>query len=702
MINALNKMADIFTSHNKATFEDVLCSSIQILAEAARVERVSVFRLISDSGRYGQIYAWAHGKSVPLDERLVVLPNIPVMTAWLDILSRGECYNGNVRDMTKDQADFCNSINTKSVFLAPVLTQGKFWGFVAMEDMSNCRYFADDCIELMRSAAQLCVNAFIRSEITREAVAANAFTHAILEAIPSGFTVFDEDLHVIDCNSSILKLLGTTKQYYIDNFHEFSSEFQNDGSRSIIMAKEFAKRAVQGNTQIFEWTHRSLSGELIPFEVTLTRTKYNGKFIILGYQYDISNLKKMMENIQEKSELLKDALEKVSIASKAKSEFLSNMSHEMRTPLSAIIGMTTIGMKTSDSERKDYTLKRIEEASTHLLGVINSILDMSKIEAKKFDLCESSFSFRNMLNAVVNVVNIRVKEKQQKLKVRISGDIPDLLFGDEQRLAQVFTNIVGNAVKFTPEEGEIAIDVTYLGENDGLCTMQVSVSDTGVGISPTQQETLFQPFHQAENSTSRKYGGTGLGLTISKSIVEMMGGKIWIESELGKGARFTFTIRAKRGQAKNTVIDSPCTENQAPEGIGLSPPVFAGRRLLLAEDNEINREIVLSLLEPTQLEIHSAANGAIAVQMFQKAPHKYDMIFMDIQMPEMDGLTATRCIRALENPKAKAIPIIALTANVFKEDVEKCLEAGMDCHLGKPLNYEEVISKLQIFLPEAA
>jgi len=525
---------------------------------------------------------------------------------------------------------------------------------------------------------------------------------------------------------------------------------------------------------------------------------------------------------------LKDALDKATIASRAKGEFLSNMSHEMRTPLNAIIGMMTIGKNSSELERKNYALGRIEEASSHLLRVINDILDMSKIEAKKFELSLARFNFEKVLQSVVNILNLRVEEKQQKFKVNIDRNIPEILIGDEQRLSQVITNLAGNAIKFTPDEGEIRIDTKCLEEKDGICTIQVSVSDTGIGISPKQQERLFQPFHQAESSTTRKYGGTGLGLIISKNIVEMMNGQIWVESELGKGSSFIFTIQVERGEEKETgllsrgvnwenarilVVDDDMdtldffrenlkelgvaydTARSAEEALSLvqcsaphniyfldwklpgmdgislaaklkakesnpdnvsvvmfsaaswnsiedeakkagvdkflskplfpstirdtisdclgvankpsadpepAVPVFSGRRILLAEDIDINREIVVALLEPTQLEIDSAENGAIAVEMFRKAPNKYDMILMDMQMPEMDGLTATRTIRALDIPEAKAIPIIAMTANVFHEDIDLCLEAGMNCHLGKPLNYSEVINKLQVYLREAA
>jgi signal transduction histidine kinase len=236
--------------------------------------------------------------------------------------------------------------------------------------------------------------------------------------------------------------------------------------------------------------------------------------------------------------------------SKHKSAFLANMSHEIRTPMNAIIGMITIGKSADDIERKNYCFNKIEDASNHLLGVINDILDMSKIEANKFELSPDEFDFEKTLQRVVNVVNFRVDEKKQKFMVHIDKAIPGSLIGDDQRLAQVMTNLLGNAIKFTPENGSLKLDTRFLGEEDGVCTVQISVTDTGIGISPEQQKKLFQSFQQAEAGTTRKYGGTGLGLAISKSIVEMMGGRIWVESEPAKGSTFSFTAKFKRCEEK--------------------------------------------------------------------------------------------------------------------------------------------------------
>jgi signal transduction histidine kinase/DNA-binding NarL/FixJ family response regulator len=428
----------------------------------------------------------------------------------------------------------------------------------------------------------------------------------------------------------------------------------------------------------------------------------------------------MRHKISASAAKLEAALEKAKSASRAKSNFLSNMSHEMRTPMNAIIGMTMIGKSAPDIEKKDYAFEKIENASTHLLGVINDVLDMSKIEAEKFELSLVEFNIEKMLNKVINVINFRVDEKHQNLKVDLDPKIPRNLFGDDQRLTQVITNLLTNAVKFTPENGSIHLGVRFITEENDLCTIQFNVKDTGIGITEEQQSRLFSSFEQAESSTSRKFGGTGLGLAISKHIVELMNGKIWLESKPGEGSNFIFNVMLKRGREESA--ESSHGADKADSG----PVSFKGRRLLLAEDVEINREIVIALLEPTELEIECAINGKEAVRMFSEKPKQYDLIFMDLQMPEMDGLEATKKIRALEEkiinsdvefPKGtfdhagksfsadnsskespKGVPILAMTANVFKEDIDKCLEAGMNDHIGKPLDFHEVMAKLKNYL----
>jgi len=412
----------------------------------------------------------------------------------------------------------------------------------------------------------------------------------------------------------------------------------------------------------------------------------NGKATrIAGAVMDITESKKVLLNTEQKRLEAEEA-------NKAKTIFLSNMSHEMRTPLNAIIGMTTLGKMSDEIGKKDDAFNKIEGASKHLLGVINDILDMSKIEANKLELSLINFNFAKMIINVTDIIAPRIQEKKQEIYISIDKDIPEALIGDDQRISQVIANLLSNAVKFTPNEGKIYLDARLISEKEGMCRLIISVSDTGIGITEEQKSRLFESFEQADARISRNFGGTGLGLSISKRIVEMMKGEICVDSELGKGSTFVFNILLKRGDAAEEKLT-----NKEPDKNDYTD-LFTGKKVLLAEDVDINQEIVIALLEPTQIDIECALNGAAAVRMFSLSPDKYDLIFMDIQMPEMDGYQATRAIRSMNIPKAKNIPIIAMTANVFREDVEKCLAAGMNDHIKKPIDFTELIKLLRQYL----
>jgi signal transduction histidine kinase len=408
--------------------------------------------------------------------------------------------------------------------------------------------------------------------------------------------------------------------------------------------------------------------------------------------------RELADALRSTVDTLQERIETASLANRAKSEFLANMSHEIRTPISAVIGMTAIAKSASDAERKDYCLDKISDASTHLLGVINDILDMSKIESGKFELSAVNFNFERALQKVSTVINYRISEKNQTFSVQVDERIPKTLVGDDQRIAQVVANLLSNAVKFTPDGGSIRLESRLMGESGGLCEIETSVTDSGIGITREQQPRLFNSFIQADAGTSRKFGGTGLGLAISKRVVEMMGGRIWFESEPGRGSKFSFTVRIPRAAGEPSArLWNVLSDGSAEFGWSTGES-FHGRRLLLVEDMEVNREIVVSLLEPTGIDIDCAKNGAEAVAMFTGEPERYDMIFMDVQMPEMDGYEATRRIRASGLPRAGAIPIVAMTANVFREDVERCLAAGMNDHIGKPMDFYEVLANLRRYL----
>jgi len=634
----------------------------------------------------------------------------------------------------------------------------------------------------------------------------------VVDLISDGYLVVDRQFCILVYNRALLRLfprsanlmLGTDLRSFIEqNFLDLSyNHFLELPARSV----------AQGETAVTEALVRGDSYVSVEVTPVKNRNMHIGYIILFK---DITQTKLIIESTE--------------ISSRAKSNFLSHMSHEIRTPLNAIIGMINIGKNTDDIDKKNYCLERADNASKHLLNIINDILDMSKIEADKFELSYSEFDFEKMLTNITNMANISAEKKRQNFIVNLDENVPAYIKSDELRLSQVITNLLTNAIKFTPENGTIILNINKIEENANDVVLRVEVVDTGIGISKEQQRRLFTSFSQADADITRKFGGTGLGLIISKRIVELMGGKIWIESELGEGAKFIFEIkttklaekphtrlspnirvkdlkilavddsaetrdyfirfmntlklfcdvasngeealemiknakdnpyniffidwhmpymdgielskRIKKINGDNSIIimiseadwntirkdaasagikhfiSKPllpsalintinlCIDTELYESSNLAqhnaPKLlynFDEHTLLIAEDVEINREIMNAILKETDVSIDYAENGKLAVSMFREHPEKYSLILMDVNMPEMDGYEATRLIRSLHIERAKYIPIIAMTANVFKEDIEKCLESGMNDHIGKPIDANALFELLNKYL----
>ena len=505
----------------------------------------------------------------------------------------------------------------------------------------------------------------------------------VVDLISDGYLIIDTRHCIVTYNRPLLTMfsdpininLGDTIRTFVERcFVNTSFDYFLDLTTKAIAQQ----RTISFEQQIFGGIY--VNTEITPI---IQRNTYLGSIILFK---DITKSKQLIEATQA--------------ASRAKSEFLSHMSHEIRTPLNAVIGMINIGLDTQDIEKKDYCLKRADSASKHLLGIINDILDMSKIEADKFELSYEDFDFEQMLMNITNVISIRAEEKQQNLIVHLDKNVPHYIHSDQLRLSQVIMNLLSNAIKFTPEQGTIALTIEKTDEVNGEVTLNIEVADNGIGISEEQQKHLFLSFSQADAGIAQKFGGTGLGLAIAKRIVELMGGTIGIESTLGEGSKFIFTIKAKERPCPAEITRK--NESQISAGGGATEAKdcfdFSGHTLLIAEDLEINREILSAILKETHVSIDFAENGKVAVSMFEENADKYALILMDIQMPEMDGYTATATLRALDLPKAKQIPILAMTANVFREDIEKCTAVGMNGHTGKPIDPDALLGLLQKYL----
>jgi signal transduction histidine kinase/ActR/RegA family two-component response regulator len=385
---------------------------------------------------------------------------------------------------------------------------------------------------------------------------------------------------------------------------------------------------------------------------------------------------KVLQRTQDLEEKTQEAVE----ANRAKSAFLRNVSHEIRTPINAITGMTSVAQQTDDPARISACLGNITIAAMHLLGTINGIIDMAQFESGQLTFQEAAFPFRETLQKAVDTHLFSVHEKRIDFELDVDEALPNTLVSDSHRLTQVIGNLLSNAVKFTAEGGSVSLRAKGEAQADGHVLLSIQVQDNGIGIGEEQQAKLFTPFMQVESASTRKFGGTGLGLVLCKRIAEGMGGTITVQSAIGKGSSFTFT--ALVGLMPDEAQPNANARN------------YAGKRVLLAEDAAINREILMALLENTGMAFTCVENGRQAVDAFRETAGAFDLIFMDVQMPVMDGVEATKQIRAMDFPNAQRIPIIATTANVSREDVESYIVAGMNAHLSKPLNVSDIFAVL--------
>ena len=479
----------------------------------------------------------------------------------------------------------------------------------------------------------------------------------LFEKSSDGILVIKDNIFV-ECNSSAASMLGyeNIESLLSVKPSEISPEFQDDGVSSNDKAQKYIEKTLKNGSNRFEWIHLKADGSKIWIEVVLTKIVVANDIMIHTVWRDINSKKELEKNIMLEKE-------KAQEATKAKSEFLANMSHEIRTPMNGIIGMSHLALQTELNDKQKNYLLKIDNSAKSLLGIINDILDFSKIEAGKLAIEKVEFDLFKVIDSVIGLVEFKAHEKNLELIVSYGQEVGRRFFGDPLRIAQILTNLMGNAVKFT-SDGEVALYIHKIS-ND---IYRFEVKDTGIGLTQEQQDRLFESFSQGDGTMSRKYGGTGLGLTISKQLVELMDGKIWVESKENIGSDFIFEIELESFEE---------TQKQY-QG-------FSDKKVLIVDDNHSWHEILSNLLQSFDIQVESAMNGKEAVEMMSNCNQKYDLILMDWNMPHLDGIETTKIIK--ESCKLQSPPTIIMVSSFRQESIVKLAkDVGIDIFLQKPIN----------------
>jgi len=464
--------------------------------------------------------------------------------------------------------------------------------------------------------------------------------------------------------------------------------FQNIESDYVEMVMEALQEMLKsGRAEVaYPWNHPKRGKIYVRCGGVPDRSFDKPGFCVRGYHQDITETMVMR---REHEKTLMESLVKVKQANAAKTEFLAHMSHDIRTPINGILGMLTISEKNPDDpEKQKECREKIRTATEHLLSLMNDVLDISKLESGEITLAEEPFDLRDMLDNCMNIVSPKAEESGIRMEIRGIDIEHSCLIGSPLHLRQIMINVMGNAVKYNRPKGSVYIWVSELPLKVGMANFQFVIEDTGIGMSEEFQKHIFEPFTQEHHGARTNYGGTGLGLSITKKLVDQMGGTIELESQSGVGTQFTITLPLRIDEMKASHSEVQEEEDDEPDDI-------SGMCVLVAEDNELNCEIIQYMLKDAGASVVTAENGQIAADLFAVSePGSYDCILMDLMMPVMDGITATRVIRSMDRPDARTIPVIALSANSFAEDAKTAEEVGMDEHLTKPVDFKKLFKAM--------
>lgn len=670
-----NEIAQRLLDTNIDEFSHRIRDVLDLLGKAVEVDRVYIWknRITEDDIYTTQIYEWSLGAEPQQGNELTV--EIPLKAAgpmWCETLTSGECINSLVAELPEIERKHLEAQNILSVLVAPVIFHGSFWGFVGFDDCTRYRTWSEPEVAVLKSIAMLIAAAIKRQRTEEDLAIEREALENIFQSSPIGVVITTGGI-IRACNARFIELVqheigdAVIDLYRIPELRdEFLREVRDKGI------------AFNRNVQL-----KGRDGAIRDVLLTIRNLIYEGEQSLLCWIIDISGLK----NTERELILARDMAE---AATKAKGEFLARMSHEIRTPINAIHGMTYLCMQTELNDRQRGYLETTQKATLNLLGIIDDVLDFSKIESGKLELEHIRFHLPELIAEVLDAFELRIAEKNLKLSLDLGHSIPENLIGDPLRLRQILTNIIDNAVKFT-EKGsmEIALKVekTILKGAEEDVSIAFSIKDTGIGILPEQAENLFASFSQIDGSRTRKYGGTGLGLPIARNLVELMGGTISLESEPGKGSIFRFNIIL----------------HKAPEiPRELEDVDFSQRKILVVDDDPVTRELIREYALSLGMRIETAENGIIGLHTLERATFDndpFEVALIDWKMPRMDGIETIRRIRSskdIETPPQ----ILMISAYDRSECLRQSRSLGLSGFLIKPITRkslrEALLSAFQI------
>ena len=747
---ALHKMLEVFTLCYEDTFEDIMSSGIKPVADVIDANYVLIYHFV-DTGEnkcFKQIYRWGRieGGGISLDENLRALSvgDHPALDKWLTALIKDECVNITLNNMSDDEQDFFSTYNVRSALLVPIFMYGRLWGVVSFQDYTDEWHLDENSIVFLRSAARLCAKTIIGAQAERTSYEAlktlkhrermiAKLNETAIKFLSQSEETFEDmmtigasmivDMVNLDNLSVWINFttpdgLRTSQVYrwdkevggttdpidaltnipYVPCFKEILSVGGTiNGPASLLPETDLLKSF--GIVSIFAtpvFIDSIFWGFVLFGDTQQERTFTDDETDILRsaslMMANALNRNSVIKKNEERDKLLKAALKDAWQANRAKSEFLASMSHEIRTPMNVILGITEIQIQKNElAPDIKESFNKIYNSGNHLLGIINDILDMSKIEAGKLELVSSKYEMASLINDAIQLNIIRVADKQIKFELYVDENIPAELLGDELRIKQILNNLLSNAFKYTAE-GVIKFSVSSEDVENEKVMLVFTVSDTGYGMTEDQLSKIFDEYSRFDNKANRIIEGTGLGMTITQSLVNMMNGEIFVESEINKGT--TFTVRLPQEKIGSDILGEKIVESlQQFRGedstqkkrtrITREPMPYGS--VLIVDDVEMNIFVTKGLLAPYELSVDSVMSGFEAIDKIKEGK-VYDIIFMDHMMPKMDGMAATKIIRDLGYTN----PIVALTANAVVGQSEIFLKNGFDDFIAKPIDVGEM------------